>query len=246
MVREDFNGMQEGHVYDLLPGFALGCLDAPEARQVREHLAICEQCRAELERYAWVVDELPLALEMSEPPVDLKARILTRARQPRQAIQPSVSRWERFRQSALRSAPVWGLASLALVLVLAVNNLLLWQRLGQVEVTGPQVMRSVVLAGTGTAPGSSGRVVISRDGEYGVLVVDGLPRLDAAQQYQLWLIQDGQRTSGGIFSVNRAGYGWLYIKSPDPLASYQAVGITIEPAGGSPRPTGDKVLGGDL
>lgn len=238
--------MQEGHVYDLLPGFALGCLDASEARQVSEHLASCEQCRAGLERYTWVVDELPLALEMSEPPADLKARILTRVRQPGQAIQQPVSWWERFRQSALRSAPAWGLASLALVLVLAVSNLLLWQRLGQVEATGPQVMRAVALAGTGTTPEASGRVVISRDGEYGVLVVDGLPQLDEANQYQLWLIQDGQRTNGGVFSVNRAGYGWLYIKSPDPLASYQAVGITIEPIGGSPGPTGEKVLGGDL
>lgn len=238
--------MQEGHVYELLPGYALGCLDASEARQVSEHLRRCEHCRAELQRYAWVVDELPLALEMSEPPADLKTRILTRAGRPAQASQPKPSGWDRFRQAVLRSAPAWGLASLALVLVLAVSNLVLWQRLGQSESAGLQAMRAVALAGTDITPQASGRVVISRDGEYGVLVVDGLPRLDEARQYQLWLIQDGQRTSGGVFSVNRAGYGWLYIKSPDPLASYQAVGITIEPAGGSPGPTGDKVLGGDL
>lgn len=238
--------MQEGHVYDLLPGYALGCLDAPEARQVTEHLTGCEHCRAELERFAWVVEELPLALELSDPPGDLKARILTRARQPVQpALQP-VSGWERFWQALVRSAPAWGLASLALVLVLAVGNLLLWQRLGQAEGDSQRSMRAVALAGTDFTPEASGRVVISREGEYGVLVVDGLPKLDDAHQYQLWLIQDGQRTSGGVFSVNRAGYGWLYIRSPDPLASYDAVGITIEPEGGSPGPTGDKVLGGNL
>ncbi len=238
--------MQEGHVYDLLPGYALGCLDAPEARQVTKHLAVCGHCRAELERYSWVVDELPLALEMADPPENLKARILNRARQPSGTIDQPASSWERFRQALLRSAPAWGIASLALVLILAVSNLLLWQRLGQVEGASRRTMPAVALAGADLTPGASGRVVISRDGEYGVLVVDGLPRLDDAQQYQLWLIKDGQRTSGGVFSVNRAGYGWLYIKSPDPLASYQSVGITIEPAGGSTGPTGEKVLGGNL
>ena len=89
-------------------------------------------------------------------------------------------------------------------------------------------------------------LVISSDGEHGTLVVDGLPPLDASQQYQLWLIQDGQRTSGGIFSVDGEGYGSLWITSPKPLISYQAVGITVEPAGGSPAPTGERVLGGEL
>jgi anti-sigma-K factor RskA len=62
----------------------------------------------------------------------------------------------------------------------------------------------------------------------------------------LWLIQDGQRTSGGVFSVSDEGYGSLWISSPEPLATYSAFGITIEPAGGSPGPTGDKVLGSPL
>ncbi len=89
-------------------------------------------------------------------------------------------------------------------------------------------------------------MVISRDGEHGSLVVDGLPLLDESQQYQLWLIRDGVRTSGGVFSVYDEGYGLLKIDAPDPLISYQAAGITIEPAGGSPGPTGERVLGGDL
>ena len=56
----------------------------------------------------------------------------------------------------------------------------------------------------------------------------------------------GQRTSGGVFSVYDEGYGVLKIDAPEPLISYQNVGITIEPAGGSPGPTGERVLGGDL
>jgi len=63
-------------------------------------------------------------------------------------------------------------------------------------------MRIVMLTGTEAAPGVTGTIVISTAGESGTLVVDGLPSLDEARQYQLWLIRDGQRTSGGVFSVN--------------------------------------------
>jgi anti-sigma-K factor RskA len=107
-------------------------------------------------------------------------------------------------------------------------------------------MRVVALAGTEAAPAATGTIVISGDGEYGTLVVDGLPPLDAARQYQLWLIEDGQRTSGGVFSVSSEGYGAMEIASPEPLSRYSAFGITVEPAGGSPGPTGDKVLGSAL
>ena len=88
--------------------------------------------------------------------------------------------------------------------------------------------------------------MVSTDGEHGTLVVDGLPALDEERQYQLWLIEDGQRTSGGVFSVNPEGYGSLWVLSPEPLSGYSAFGITIEPAGGSPGPTGAKVLGSTL
>ena len=84
------------------------------------------------------------------------------------------------------------------------------------------------------------------DGDHGTLVVDSLAPLGQDQQYQLWLIQDGERTDGGVFSVNPEGYGSLWVETPQPLSSYSAFGITIEPAGGSPGPTGDKVLGSAL
>jgi anti-sigma-K factor RskA len=238
--------MPEEHVYDLLPGFALGCLDASEENQVIEHLALCERCQAELRRFDSVVEELPLAVNMIDPPAELKMRILSKARQTGEPEPEKSSSWSRFLQSIRQSAPVWGIASVALVLVLAVSNLFLWQRLGQVQGEGQLAMRTVVLTGTDFTPDATGRVIISRDGRRGVVVVDGLPQLDESQQYQLWLIKDGERDSGGVFSVGSSGYGWVYVRSPDPLAGYEAAGITIEPAGGSTGPTGEKVLGGNL
>jgi len=72
---------------------------------------------------------------------------------------------------------------------------------------------TVVLQGTSFSPGASGMLVISRDGEHGTLVVDGLPPLDESHQYQLWLIRNGERLSGGVFSVDARGYGSLWVSS---------------------------------
>ncbi len=146
-----------------------------------------------------------------------------------------------------RTTPVWGLVSLILIVALAISNLWLWGQLNRPQpVTEPGVMSSIALIGTEAAPMATGLLVISTDGEHGTLVVEGLPDLDSERQYQLWLIHDGQRTNGGVFSVNEEGYGSLAISSPQPLSSYSAFGITIEPVGGSPGPTGDRVLGSTL
>jgi anti-sigma-K factor RskA len=137
------------------------------------------------------------------------------------------------------------LVSLLLILALGVQNLMLRQEPDEPQMTSGG-MRIVTLRGTEAAPDATGTLVISTDGEHGTLVVDSLPPLDPTLQYQLWLIKDEQRTDGGVFSVNDEGYGAMWIYTHEPLASYPAFGITIEPAGGSPGPTGEKVLGGSL
>ena len=133
------------------------------------------------------------------------------------------------------------MASLVLVIALIASNLWWWRQTSQTS-----VMRTVTLSGTETAPQASGTVIMSVDGDHGALVVDGLAVLDADHQYQLWLIKDGQRTSGGVFSVDDEGYAVLWVSAPASLSSFDAVGVTVEPAGGSPSPTGEKVLGGTL
>jgi anti-sigma-K factor RskA len=236
-------------VIELLPAYALGSLDEEEAIQVAEHLDTCPGCRAELLSYQAVAAQLALAAPDAIPPARLKQQILRQLQTPRlePAIEPHRSWWQRIVDLFQRAAPAWGLASLALVVLLVLSNLWWWQRADR---EGPMVtpggMQVVAMVGTDAAPAAVGTLVISGDGEYGTLVVDGLPALDPDHQYQLWLIRDGQRTSGGVFSVNPEGYGALWISSPEPLSSYPAFGITIEPEGGSSGPTGDKVLGGSL
>jgi anti-sigma-K factor RskA len=235
------------HVIDLIPGYALGCLNEEEELQVTEHLASCDTCRIELGSYQRIVDELHEAAPAAEPPADLKQKILMGVQPKRAAEQPEAAKtaWQRFWTRLQGGAPVWAYASFVLVIILAASNLWMLQRVNRLEATSQADFRVVNLAGTDKAPKATGLLVLSHDGNMGTLVVDSLPVLDEAHQYQLWLIKDGKRTSGGVFSVTQDGYGALAINSTQPLKEFPAFGITIEPTGGSTGPTGAKVMGGN-
>lgn len=228
------------HISDLLPEFSLGTLSEEETLRVIEHLQDCKACRAELELYQPVMAGLGHAAPAVEPPADLRSKILAKAAADLESKKKPV----RERKPLLGNLLSWKwLGALAIILLVG-SNLLLWQQYTRLQAqTGTGSFETVALKGTDNSPNSSGTIVISHDGMFGTLVVDDLAPLDPAHQYQLWLIRDGQRTSGGVFSVSQTGYGTIEILSPDPLTRYQAFGITIEPAGGSPGPTGDKVLG---
>ncbi len=230
-------------VSELLPAYALGCLDAEEVARVAAHLAVCPACRAELRAYADVTGHLALAAPEFSPPPDLKRRVIAQAHASRSGVRPP----QRHTVADLtqRALPVWGAVSLLLVVALAVSNFLLWQQLHQPK-PQPAAMRTVALVGTGAAPDAVATIVVGVDGDQGALVVDDLPPLAEGRQYQLWLIKDGQRTSGGVFSVDQDGYGVLWVSPPRPLVEYTSFGVTIEPKGGSPAPTGERVLGGSL
>lgn len=237
--------MPEEHVLDSLPAYALGSLDAEEARRVEEHLAGCLVCRDESDSFQKVAEQLSFVAPAAAPSPDLKERLMQRVHSTRPV--PHVQAQPAKRPWLERLLPAWGLASLCLLIGLVGSNLFLWQRLNQLPAgTTPLGMRAVPLSAPAADSTATGFVLISADGEDGALVVDGLPPLEEGQQYQLWLIRDGQRISGAVFSTDENNYGGTRIRAPRSLLDYSAVGITIEPEGGSPQPTGTQVLGGPL
>lgn len=231
------------HFIDDLPAYALGVLEPAEVPQIEAHLSVCADCRAGLQAYRTVVEQLPLAVAMNDPAAEVKARLLAQAT-PRKLSNPSPGWRERLADLFKVPQLPLRLVGVVAILLLVVSNLSLWQRMNQLQ--RPAGFYIVELAGTEKFPDAKGMLVISEEGSEGTLVVEHLPALDESQQYQLWLIEDGQRTSGGVFSPRESGYGRLWVASPGSLLLYNSFGVTIEPAGGSPGPTGDKVLGGDL
>jgi anti-sigma-K factor RskA len=237
------------HVGQMIPAYALDCLEENEARLVTEHLETCQVCKEELHAYREVIGILAYSVPVLDTPADVKSKLMGRLL-PRASAEElpirQISIWEQLRSFSIRLMPLLGVVGVVLILVFGVSNVVLWDRVNQLSANVPGSMKVVNLVGTDFTPDASGMIVISGDGEYGTLVVENLPELGEGYQYQLWLIDGDQRTSGGVFTIVEDGYSSMYIYSHRPLSDFSEFGITVEPYGGSPGPTGDKVLGGNL
>jgi hypothetical protein len=101
------------------------------------------------------------------------------------------------------------------------------------------------LAGLPPSPAAVGKVFWNPQDNAGILIVFDLPPLPQGKIYQLWAIQGSAPVDAGIFSPDPQGTSSLKVKPlPDPGKSVQLFAITIEPAGGSPQPTGEMYLRG--
>ncbi|KQO94487.1 anti-sigma factor domain-containing protein [Leifsonia sp. Leaf264] len=70
--------------------------------------------------------------------------------------------------------------------------------------------------------------------------VDGMPALTEEQTYQLWYIDSEAAHPAGTFTVGADGTTWRVLDGA--MAAGDSVGVTVEPAGGSPQPTTTPVV----
>lgn len=211
--------MNHDEIKELLPLYAMGALDEKENKEIRQYLLAHPELNDELEQYNKTVGSID-SLNLKAPDGILD-NIMNEIEKP--------SMKERVFSFLFPSAPMQGLAYIGLILLLGAYIFI-----GNPEVT-------IAMTGTDAAKEATGSLVI-KDETTAMLNVEGLKKLDKSKTYQLWLIKDGKRTDGGIFMIAQ-GNAELKVISPLPFSEYDAFGITIEPAGGSPEPTGIKVMG---
>jgi len=229
------------HVTDQIPAYALNILAAAEAAEVAAHLTTCATCQAELQAYEALVGELAMAVPQVTLPSSLKTQLLQVIRVPSApASKPKTSWWSNWR-NWFQKRPLWQPVLVVVLAFLLISNFQLRQRLDDAQT--PANFGTVTLTGGEASASATGIIIISADGQHGTLVVQNLPTLPETKAYQLWLVKDGQRIDGGVFNVDDDGYRAYWVQAPEPLDSYENFGVTIEPVGGSPGPTGDKVLG---
>lgn len=109
----------------------------------------------------------------------------------------------------------------------------------------PQVF-AVTVPGTEEQPEASAQLVVDPEANTAMLIVDGMPELPEGSVYQVLLIRGTEHETAETFRVDTQGEGVLLVHSTQPLQSFDAVGVSIEPEGGSVQRTGDIVLLGSL
>jgi anti-sigma-K factor RskA len=237
-----------------LAAYALGEEELTESDLA--HIAICEQCRAALADYRVVAQHIALDAPQSAPSPDLRRRIIAATNPvPQTPLRPGTAPPAQMRRALNR----W--PALAAALALAVIALLGWNIALQNDLNARQaqlaqsranwIIAADILSDRQVdahhmAAGAAQASFWVRPGsDVGCLMASRLPELEQNQVYQVWLIRGNEKIGAGEF-VPRDGRAWMMAQSPEPMQSFTAMAVTIEPTGGSLTPTGPVVLEGDL
>lgn len=232
-------------IRDDLPAFALDALDAASTARVRQHLDACAECRAALREYREVLRLLPFALTPAQPSPAARATLLERARGARPA-RARITGWTRLPRARLLAVAV--LAALMLVSSIAV-----WQLAAGPARSDPARVVAELrddpdvwimpMTGSADAPNGVGQLLIHPGDRDAALIVSGLPILPTGRDYQFWFIEpDETRTSGAVFDVDDTGGAAVLVDAPSSFDRRWRCGVSEEPEGGSPQPTGRNVL----
>ena len=77
-----------------------------------------------------------------------------------------------------------------------------------------------------------------------MLVAQGMPDPGEDQTLQLWLVHDGTPVPAGVFRPD--GRGTAVAPVAGTVRGAEVVAVTLEPAGGSPAPTGEVLASADM
>ena len=94
---------------------------------------------------------------------------------------------------------------------------------------------------SGEHPQAYATLTVAADASMATFVAANLPQLESDLTYQLWLIRGDLPISAGIFNVDENGRV-VHTVDSSLAASFDAVGVSIEPAGGSAQPTPDQII----
>lgn len=251
-------------IEELLPFYALDALTEEEKELVESYLAEHPEARTQMEELQSGASALPYSVPAVEPPRHVKEALIKRVTADVQARERSSARrgirWEDifrvFSLGAATVAVIWAFVLNAQVARLrneisALNEQVAAQSQSIDELVQnlPQADQSdvitVSLKSTEEQPRALGQLIANPNDKSAVVVISGLPPLEPGRTYQVWLI-GGAPVSAGLLAVDENGQSVLIITSQEAIGSFNSVGISIEPEGGSEQPTGDIVILSDL
>jgi anti-sigma-K factor RskA len=238
--------------------YALGALDGEELDEFQAHLAAgCAACERHLSQSREALTLLPRSLAPITPPPGLKARLLSQ-------IDGSAARHERPWLPRLRWGFGAGLVAAGLLILLSWNLISTQKKLDQISgqldalrfelakreevidfLTNPQT-RLVSLAGLAANPSARGLLLWNPGSRTGILVATNLAALPPETVYELWAIAGNQPIAAGLFTLDAQGRALVKLAALPEGPIFDKFAVTLEPAGGVPKPTGAMHLLGSL
>jgi anti-sigma-K factor RskA len=229
------NGLDDGRFEELKDAYVLGALSEAERQEFEEYLASHPELQGEVEELGAVAGLLALSPQEHEPPPQLRSRILeavggeaTHAAEDRRSAFARIGELLSVRNLAL------GVAAL-LVIGLFSWNMLLWE-----QVRDPQAsqQRIIVLEGSGVAEEVRAEVVVLESGR-AVLMAENMPTVPEDRTMQIWVMVNDNPKPGGLFEPDAEIVAAVITH---PLRGADAIAVTVEPDGGSRKPTSHPML----
>jgi len=251
-------------LHHLSGAYAVDALDGAERAAFESHLLGCADCRAEVAELTAAGHSLA-ALTQATPPPSLRASVLSGISQvrplpplPEDAAAPVPDAVTYVASGPVAAeasdavvvplrrrsrASTW-LAGAAAAAVIAVGGLA-WSPWSDDSGTLSPVDQVVTAADAVRVSSSKGElnaeVAYSRQLGRAAITVAGLPPAPEGKTYQLWFVgSDGVARSAGLLTPDADRRGSMVLEG-DPSAA-AAVGMTVEPAGGSTAPTTDPLV----
>jgi len=229
----------------------MDAVTAADRAAFEQHLVGCEPCQQEIRSLREATVRLAGAVAVQPPPAmrDVALAAAARTRQLPPVVGPETGRRPARAAARRRWLPrlalglAGALAAVAIVLGVAVDGA--QHRLDQAQVRSREIA-TVLNAADATmltakiSTGGTAAVVMSHRDRALVFTAAGLQPLPASESYELWLMGPGGARPAGMVPGSRPAAVSPMVVSG--LAAGDRVGLTVEPASGSPRPTSSPVL----
>jgi anti-sigma-K factor RskA len=234
-------------LHTLTGAYALDAVDGPERDRFEHHLGGCRPCDNEVRSLAGTATGLAMAAALP-PPAGLKRYVLAAASLTRQL--PPAAEQHRLRRVPRVAGPrrlAVAAAAAILAVAVAIGAVALQTRRELDSARAQNQAIAAVLAAPdarimtqATTDGGYATVVVSRAEQELVFTAAGLPRLPASKVYELWLMGPPEIRKAGLLPTPNDGHTAPVLASG--LAAGDKIGVTVEPAGGTSRPTTAPIL----
>ena len=225
--------MSDHNELEMAAPFVLNAMDDLERIHFERHLAGCTECSAEVAALREGLDALAES-DAADPSPSVRVAVLDQIETIEQvAATHRGAPAQKSRRGAL--AAVAAITALVIgigAIVLNSGGHPIDELRAQPDTQVVAVERTESYVGSGSA-----EAVVSGDGETIYLQISDLERTDSGSVYAAWIIGDSGPVPAGFFSPDDDGLVVLALEGS--AAPGVLIGVTIEPAGGSPQPTGE-------